>query len=128
MKLTARLSALAVRKTNTHEDCREATCSFCGMKRTKKCIRIGQENMVKAYIKSEYDCSMQIFPSAIPADKFTRLVILIFYFRMDLYSCKRGVDFDYIGWTQQKMKWDNFKLKCDCFDPFKHDVNSCKIC
>ena len=49
-------------KTSTHEDCREAVCSCCGVKTAKKRITISQEIMVKAYAKSEYDSSVQSFP------------------------------------------------------------------
>ena len=49
-------------------------------------------------------------------------------FRADLYACKRGVDFSFVGWTHPKVKWDNFQLKGDRYDPSKHDATTCQIC
>ena len=49
-------------------------------------------------------------------------------FRADLYACKRGMNFTFAGWTHPKVKWDQFELMGDRFDPAKHDATSCQIC
>jgi hypothetical protein len=49
-------------------------------------------------------------------------------FRADLYACKRGMDFSFVGWTHPTVKWDNFQLNGERFDPSKHDSTTCQIC
>ena len=52
-------------KTGTHEECRDAVCSCCGVKTPKKRITAAQEELVRKYAKPGYDSSVLSFPSGL---------------------------------------------------------------
>ena len=87
---------------------------------------------MKSYAKPEYDSSVKNFPAGLCSTCRYIIVLLISSyhsnFRINLNSCKKGVDWDSIGRTDPRIKWSNFHLIKERYDPKTHDKDNCKIC
>ena len=66
---------------------------------------------MKSYAKPEYDSSVKNFPAGLCSTCRYIIVLLISSyhsnFRINLNSCKKGLDWDSIGRTDPRIKWSN---------------------
>ena len=101
-------------KLMSHEDCREAVCSCCGIKTDKKRITANEELMVKTHAKSEYDSKVQSFPAGLCTTcRYIKTLIyfneekIIFFSGEICMLSRRGQIQDGLGGPTQKLSGIN---------------------